>query len=112
MAQGLQAAIGLPLPAGYVVSTIVVIPIVVYGMRALERLHFWTTPLWLALALLPLIWIVFTQPDAVSDFLGFPGESGGEVSFSAIVATAAVCFALTPQLAEQIDYIRVMPPQT
>ena len=112
MAQGLEAVVGLPLPAGYLVSTVVVIPFVVSGMRALERLHFWTTPLWLALALAPLIWIVFTQPDAVTDFLGFPGESGGTVSFSRIVASAAVCFALTPQLAEQIDYIRVMPPRT
>jgi purine-cytosine permease-like protein len=112
MAQGLEAAIGLPLPAGYLVSTVVVIPIVIFGMRALERLQFWTTPLWLALALVPLIWIVCTQPDVVSDFLGFPGEEGGDVSFSAIVASAAVCFALTPQLAEQIDFIRVMPPQT
>ncbi|NYF09029.1 purine-cytosine permease-like protein [Leifsonia sp. AK011] len=112
MAQGLEAAVGLPLPAGYLVSTVVVIPIVIYGMRALERLQFWTTPLWLALALLPLLWIVFTQPDAVTDFLDFPGESGGQVKFSAIVASASVCFALTPQLAEQIDYIRVMPPRT
>lgn len=112
MAQGLEAVFGLPLAAGYLVSTVVVIPIVVFGMRALERLHFWTTPLWLALALAPLIWIVFTQPDAVTQFLGFPGESGGRVTFSAIVSSAAVCFALTPQLAEQIDYIRVMPPRT
>ncbi|MBX0300427.1 hypothetical protein K2F54_10610 [Cryobacterium sp. 1639] len=112
MAQGLEAVVGLPLPVGYLVSTVVVIPIVVFGMRALERLHFWTTPLWLALALVPLIWIVFTQPDAVTDFLGFAGESDGAVSFSRIVASAAVCFALTPQLAEQIDYIRVMPPRT
>jgi purine-cytosine permease-like protein len=112
MAQGLEVAIGLPLPAGYLVSTLVVIPIVIFGMRALERLQFWTTPLWLALALAPLIWIVFTQPDAVTDFLGFPGKSEGVVSFSSIVASAAVCFALTPQLAEQIDYIRVMPPRT
>lgn len=112
MAQGLEAAVGLPLPAGYLVSTLVVIPIVVFGMRALERLQFWTTPLWLALALLPLIWVGFTQPDAVMGFLEFPGESGGDVTFSAIVSCAAVCFALTPQLAEQIDYIRVMPPKT
>ena len=112
MAQGLEAAVGLPLPAGYLVSTLVVIPIVIFGMRALERLQFWTTPLWLVLALAPLIWIVVTQPDVVSDFMQFPGESGGDVTFSAVVASAAVCFALTPQLAEQIDYIRVMPPRT
>ena len=112
MAQGLEAAIGLPLPVGYIVSTVVVIPIVIYGIRALERLQFWTTPLWLALALLPLLWVGVTQPDAVVDFLGFTGASDGTVSFSAVVSSAAVCFALTPQLAEQIDYIRVMPPRT
>ncbi|MGN6218668.1 MAG: purine-cytosine permease family protein [Microbacterium sp.] len=112
MAQGLEVAVGIPLPAGYVISTLAVIPIVIYGMRALERLQFWTTPLWLALALLPLVWIVFTQPEAVTEFIGFEGASDGTVSFSAVVASAAVCFALTPQLAEQIDYIRVMPPRT
>ncbi len=112
MAQGLAVAVGIPLPLGYVISTVVVIPIVIYGMRALERLQFWTTTLWLALALLPLIWIVGTQPESVVEFVEFTGLSDGEVSFSAIVASAAVCFALTPQLAEQIDYIRVMPPRT
>jgi purine-cytosine permease-like protein len=69
MAQGLEVAVGIPLPLGYVISTVVVIPIVIFGMRALERLQFWTTPLWLALALVPLIWVVFTQPDAVTEFL-------------------------------------------
>jgi purine-cytosine permease-like protein len=112
MAQGLEVAVGIPLPVGYLISTVAVIPIVIYGMRALERLQFWTTPLWLALALLPLVWIVFTDPGAVTEFIGFEGGSDGTVSFSAIVASAAVCFALTPQLAEQIDYIRVMPPRT
>ena len=90
----------------------VVIPIVIYGMRALERLQFWTTPLWLALALLPLLWVIVSDPDAVSAFSSFTGDSDGSISFGAIVASAAVCFALTPQLAEQIDYIRAMPPRT
>jgi purine-cytosine permease-like protein len=112
MAQGLEVAVGIPLPLGYVISTVVVIPIVIFGMRALERLQFWTTPLWLVLALVPLIWVVFTQPETVTEFLRFTGASDGSVSFSAVVASAAVCFALTPQLAEQIDYIRVMPPRT
>ncbi|WP_457101653.1 purine-cytosine permease family protein [Microbacterium sp. P5_E9] len=112
MAQGLHVALGIPLSVGYLISTVVVIPIVIYGMRALERLQFWTTPLWLALALLPLLWVVVSDPNAVRAFVAFTGESDGEVSFQAIVASAAVCFALTPQLAEQIDVIRAMPPRT
>ncbi|ALJ21560.1 purine-cytosine permease family protein [Microbacterium sp. No. 7] len=112
MAQGLHLALGLPLAAGYVISTLVVIPIVIYGMRALERLQFWTTPLWLVLALSPLLWIVVSDPASVRAFLTFPGASGGAVDVGAVVAGAAVCFALTPQLAEQVDYLRAMPPRT
>lgn len=111
MAQGLRLAIGLPLPIGYVISTIIVIPIVIYGMRALERLQFWTTPLWLFLALSPLLWIVVSDPDSVRAFMSFPGVSGTEPQLGAIVSSAAVCFALTPQLAEQVDYLRAMPPR-
>ncbi len=112
MAQGLQVATGIPLPIGYLISTVVVIPIVIYGMRALERLQFWTTPLWLALALLPLLWVIVSDPGAVQAFVSFTGNSDGDLHFGAIVASAAVCFALTPQLAEQIDVIRAMPPRT
>ncbi|WP_458040326.1 MULTISPECIES: purine-cytosine permease family protein [Bacteria] len=112
MAQGLLVATGIPLPIGYLISTVVVIPIVIYGMRALERLQFWTTPLWLALALLPLLWVLVSDPDAVRAFVSFTGNSDGDIHFGAIVSSAAVCFALTPQLAEQIDVIRWMPPRT
>ena len=112
MAQGLEMAAGVPLPIGYAISTVVVVPIVIFGMRALERLHFWTTPLWLVLALLPFAWVVISQPSAVEGFWSFAGRSDGTVSLSAVASSAAVCFALTPQLAEQIDYIRVMPPLT
>ncbi|WDF33236.1 hypothetical protein PTW37_15520 [Arthrobacter agilis] len=111
MAQGIEVATGLPLPVGYLISTIVVIPIVIYGIRALERLQFWTTPLWLALALLPLLWVIVSDPEAVRAFVSFTGNSDGEINLGAIVASAAVCFALTPQLAEQIDVIRAMPPR-
>lgn len=112
MAQGLYAGIGIPLPLGYLLSTVVVIPIVIYGMRALERLQFWTTPLWLVLAALPLVWVALTEPEVVEAFLSFDGDGTGELEVGAVVASAAVCFALTPQLAEQLDYIRFMPPRT
>ena len=62
MAQGLEMAAGVPLPIGYAISTVVVVPIVIFGMRALERLHFWTTPLWLVLAPVPLAWGVISRP--------------------------------------------------
>lgn len=112
MAQGLYWVLGVPLPVGYLISTVIVIPIVIYGMRALERLQFWTTPLWLVLALLPLVWVIAAEPEVVEAFLHFEGAGDGSLELGAVVASAAVCFALTPQLAEQLDYIRFMPPRT
>ncbi|NQX11760.1 hypothetical protein HQQ80_09005 [Microbacteriaceae bacterium VKM Ac-2855] len=111
MAQGLDVAIGLPRWIGYIICTLVVIPIVVYGMRALERLQNWTTPLWLLLALLPIGYLLIAEPGSMRAFLNFTGGSAG-LDAGAIVASASVCFALIPQLAEQIDYLRAMPPKT
>ncbi|NQX26499.1 hypothetical protein HQQ81_03935 [Microbacteriaceae bacterium VKM Ac-2854] len=111
MAQGLDVAIGLPRWIGYILCTLVVIPIVVYGMRALERLQNWTTPLWLVLALLPIGFLLVQDPGSFGAFLSFSGGSSG-LDAGAIVASASVCFALIPQLAEQIDYLRAMPPKT
>lgn len=55
MAQGLRYALGLPLWLGYLVSTLVIIPLVIYGMKALAKLQSWTNPLWLLLMVAPLV---------------------------------------------------------
>ncbi len=56
--------------------------------------------------------MALTEPAVVEAFLTFEGEGSGDLQLGAVVASAAVCFALTPQLAEQLDYIRFMPPRT
>ena len=38
MAQGLKLGLGIPLSIGYAVSTLMVIPLVIYGMKALAKL--------------------------------------------------------------------------
>ncbi len=49
MAQGLQLGLGIPLWIGYAVSTVIIFPLVIYGMKVLSKLQLWTTPLWLIL---------------------------------------------------------------
>ncbi len=113
MAQGLQLGLGIPLWAGYLVSSVIVIPLVVYGMRALSQLQLWTTPLWLLLMGAPLAFLLVTEPNAVSTFFAYSGESGTTgVSFPAVMLAAGVCLSLIAQIAEQIDYLRFMPPRT
>ena len=49
MAQGLKLGLGLPLWIGYAISSLMIIPLVIYGMKLLSKLQLWTTPFWLVL---------------------------------------------------------------
>ncbi|MBT2899143.1 cytosine permease [Streptomyces sp. McG3] len=113
MAQGLKLGFGLPLWLGYAVSTLMVIPLVVYGMKALSKLQVWTTPIWLLLMVGPLVYLVATEPGTVDSFLAYAGTDGeGGVNTASVLLGAGVCLSLIAQIGEQIDYLRFMPPKT
>lgn len=113
MAQGLQLGLGIPLWIGYATSTLMVIPLVVYGMKILSKLQVWTTPLWLVLMVVPLVYLVAKDPSSVGQFLNYQGASGhGGVSTAYVMLSAGVCLSLMAQIAEQIDYLRFMPAKT
>nr|WP_189058957.1 allantoin permease [Longimycelium tulufanense] len=112
MAQGLRFALGVPLWLGYLVSTVVIIPMVIYGMKALAKLQSWTNPLWLTLMVVPLAFLVLKDPDSVRRWLTYEGSAGSGVSTAAVMLGAGVCLSLMGQIGEQIDYLRFMPPKT
>ncbi|MFK4090034.1 purine-cytosine permease family protein [Kribbella sp. NPDC020789] len=108
MAQGLKLGLGVPLWLGYAVSTLVIFPLVIYGMKVLSTLQVWTTPLWLILMVLPFVYLVVSHPDSVATFLDY----GPDANFGSMLLAAGVCLSLIAQIAEQIDYLRFMPPKT
>jgi len=113
MAQGLELGLGIPLWLGYAASTLIIFPLVVYGMTLLSKLQLWTTPLWLILMVAPFAYLLISHPDSVSSFFAYQGENGqGAPSLGAIALAAGVCLSLIAQIAEQIDYLRFMPPKT
>jgi len=114
MAQGLELGLGIPKLLGYAISTLMVIPLVIYGMKTLAKLQVWTTPLWLVLMVVPMVYLVATHPESVETFVNYAGEQGtGEgVNFASAMLAAGVCLSLMAQIAEQIDYLRFMPPKT
>ncbi|MFC9330753.1 allantoin permease [Kitasatospora sp. NPDC057015] len=113
MAQGLKLGLGLPLWLGYLVSTLMVIPLVAYGMKALSKLQVWTTPVWLLLMVAPLAYLVARDPGTVDRFLSYGGTSGGGgLGAGPVLLGAGVCLSLIAQIGEQIDYLRFMPPRT
>ncbi|MEH0108932.1 hypothetical protein V6N00_04275 [Tersicoccus sp. MR15.9] len=113
MAQGLELGLGIPRPVGYAVSTLMIIPLVIYGMKILAKLQVWTTPLWLLLMVIPLVYLVATHPASVSQFFDYRGATGsGSPDLASVMLAAGVCLSLMAQIAEQIDYLRFMPPRT
>ena len=113
MAQGLLLGLGVPLWAGYAVSTIIIFPLVIYGMKVLSKLQLWTTPLWLLLMVIPFAYLLFSHPESVGTFFSYQGENGnGATNLGSIMLAAGVCLSLIAQIAEQIDYLRFMPPRT
>jgi purine-cytosine permease-like protein len=113
MAQGLELGLGIPLWAGYAASTLVIFPLVIYGMKVLSTLQVWTTPLWLVLMVAPFGYLVVSHPESVGQFFAYAGESGkAGFDIGSTLLAAGVCLSLIAQIAEQNDYLRFMPPMT
>ncbi|KAA0024670.1 purine-cytosine permease family protein [Antrihabitans cavernicola] len=115
MAQGLKLGLHIPLPIGYLVSSLLVIPLVIFGMKALAKLQVWTTPLWLVMMVLPFLYLLIKHPDSVGTFFAYGGDdakAGKGVNLGSVMLAAGVCLSLIAQIAEQIDYLRFMPPKT
>jgi hypothetical protein len=79
---------------------------------AAAKLQLWTTPLWLIL-MVPRSPTVISHPSPVRPFFAYQGEDGnGATNLGSIMLAAGVCLSLIAQIAEQIDYLRFMPPRT
>jgi purine-cytosine permease-like protein len=113
MAQGLQLGLGIPLWIGYATSTIIIFPLVIYGMKVLSTLQVWTTPLWLILMVAPFIYLVVSHPESVDSFFAYQGKDHIQgFDIGSTLLAAGVCLSLIAQIAEQNDYLRFMPPKT
>lgn len=65
MAQALKLGLGMPLWLAYFICAVIVIPIVFYGVTAINRLHKWTHHIWLALLFIPFYFVLTRAPEGV-----------------------------------------------
>ncbi|SNT73890.1 ATP-binding protein [Paracoccus seriniphilus] len=106
--QALNMAFGLPLPLGYLLSALVILPVASRGMTAISRFQLITQAAWIGLAILPFLAIAWaTEPAVVGQWLASPGP---EMSMLSLGAAIGVLCALTLQIGEQVDYLRFLPP--
>jgi purine-cytosine permease-like protein len=114
MAQAFELGLHIPLAAGYLIASLVIIPLVVFGMTALSKLQVWTQPIWLVLMFAPFVAIAFISPGKYSDWTSFAGNSttGSSISLLGVGLGAGVALSLIAQIGEQVDYLRFMPDKT
>jgi len=113
-AQALQLALGLPLAVGYLVCSLVIIPLVFFGVTLINKLQAWTQPIWVFLLVLPFAFILFKDPALLRAWTAYDGLDGTGSGFNLLMfgAASGVLFSLVAQIGEQADYLRFLPERT
>jgi len=110
----LKLTLGIPLPVAHLLSSLVVIPIAIYGISLISRMQVATQPIWIVLQLAPLVWLLWTRPPELADWSRFPGllgSPGQGLNPVHLGVACSVLLSLLPQIGEQADYLRFMPSQ-
>ena len=118
LASALEILFGLPLMAGYLLSSLIIIPLVTHGITLISRFQLWTQPIWIVLQLLPFVFILWYEWSAAVEWVHFRGAAepplsatDGGSSFNLLYfgAASAVVFSLIAQIGEQVDFLRFLP---
>jgi len=114
LALALKMYLDWPLPLLYVVSSIVIIPLVARGITLISGLQLWTQPIWIALFVCPFAAVMLKKPELLADFTSLSGRVSQSSGFDPLMfgAAAAVAFSLVVQIGEQVDYLRFLPEKT
>lgn len=114
MAQALKIYADVPLVLGYIVSSLVIIPLTLMGITMISRLQMVTQPLWLGMLILPFVLIAVRAPETITEWTHFAGLKTGSRGFDALAFGAAVSMmcSLVVQIGEQADYLRFLPERT
>ena len=112
LASALEMCFGIPRPVGYLVSAVVIIPLVTHGITLISRFQLWTQPAWIVLHILPFAAIAWANPHSFAEWRTFAGEHGapdGHLDLLLFGTAASVVFSLVAQIGEQVDFLRFLP---
>jgi signal transduction histidine kinase/purine-cytosine permease-like protein/ActR/RegA family two-component response regulator len=114
MAYAIELAFDIPPAWGYLLCSLVVIPLVTHGVTTISRLQVLTQPLWLLMLIVPLAYVLHEHPGVLADLWRYGGQGvdGAHApGFDLLKFGAAmtVGIALITQMGEQADYLRFMP---
>ncbi|AYG67064.1 MULTISPECIES: ATP-binding protein [unclassified Rhizobium] len=118
MSGALELTLGIPVWIGYIISAVMVIPLVTHGVSLISRFQLLTQPFWIVLNILPFVFIAFADWGKFDLWRAFAGihhaasAPGNAAPFDLVEfgAASAVILALMSQIGEQADFLRFLPP--
>jgi len=114
MATALELGLGIPLPVGYVLCALTVIPLVTYGFTFISRFQLWTQPIWIVMQIVPFVFIGLHDSSVLGHWTNFTGRLGpadNAFDLTLFGAASGVVFSLVSQIGEQVDFLRFLPPK-
>ena len=119
MSSALELAFGIPIWISYILSSLAVIPLVIYGITAISRFQLWTQPFWIFLNIAPFVFIAWHDWPQIVAWRQFGGlAEGGQPgtmleSFDLLRfgAASSVILSLIAQIGEQVDFLRFLPAE-
>lgn len=114
VASMLESFFAVPLWLGYILCSVAVVPLVTHGITWISRFQLWTQPIWIVLNVVALVAAFTAHPDWLPGWTQFAGSDAGATGgFDPIAfgACASILLALISQTAEQVDYLRFLPPR-
>lgn len=112
MSLALQLLFGIPLVIGHLISSLIVIPIAIYGFSLISKMQLVTQPVWLVLQFLPIAYIAWKNPAEFAAWTGYTGQQGstdGSLDLLLFGMALSMLLSLLPQIGEQVDYLRFLP---
>jgi len=114
MSVALNLVFGIPMWLAHILSSLVVIPIALYGISLISKMQILTQPVWLVLQFVPVAIIAWKNPQELAAWTQFGGTDAGGGTFNFVMfgLAASVLLSLLPQIGEQVDYLRFLPDRS
>ena len=114
MSLALELYFKLPLAYAHIISAVVVIPLVTFGITTISQMHLWTQPLWLLLLIAPCVGVYLNEPEALMTVNSYFWIAGSGQNFNWLLfgTASTVAFSMVAQIGEQVDFLRFLPDQT
>jgi len=114
MSLAIELYFHIPLSIAHVVSAIIVVPLVTFGITTISRMQLWTQPLWLLLLIAPYVAVAMHEPEAIPTLTTYFWIAGSGQGFDWLMfgTAATVAFSMVAQIGEQVDFLRFMPDKT